>query len=78
MMRRLPSASELAVLLAAVGVASVGHYLVMQGLARLGVAAPTRPALSASLGGLAAFFGVGVVLVVLFAPRLPGTHGGRR
>ena len=78
MTRRLPSTEELAFLLAAVGVASVGHYLVMQGLARLGVAAPASPALSASLGGLAVFFVVGFVLVALFAPRLPGTHGGRR
>jgi len=78
MTRRLPSASEAAVLLAAVGVASVGHYLVMQGLARLGVAAPASPALSASLGGLAVFFGGGLVLVAVFGARLPGTHGGRR
>ena len=78
MTRRLPSTEELAVLLAAVGVASVGHYLVMQGLDRLGVAAPSRPALSASLGGLTVFFGVGVVLVAVLAPRLPGTHGGWR
>ena len=78
MTRRLPSPDELAFLLAAVGVASVGHYLVMQGLGRLGIAAPSSPALSASLGGLLALLGVGLVLVTVLAPRLPGTHGGRR
>ena len=78
MTRRLPSPDELAFLLAAVGVASVGHYLVMQALAGVGITAPSSPALSASLGGLAALFVVGLVLVALVGPRLPGTHGGRR